>query len=131
MERIYKCPECKTVLNPERAVILAAKRDDQRLLVGFHPEPGNYELYVPPGTTFQAGDKWEFFCPVCTCKLTTTEDENLCGLEQEAGNGETRKVYFSRIAGEKATYVICGQKLEAKHGKDAAHYVHHFNQIRF
>ena len=103
----YSCPWCNAMLNPDKTIILIASQGDARILIGFHPEPGNYELFLPPDVEIAEGDHWEFFCPVCRENLVTGELEDLCELRLFDGPDQHR-VFFSRIAGERATLVVSG-----------------------
>ena len=67
----YSCPKCDSMLNPDRSVILAMSRDDVDCLVGLHPQPGKYEVYLPPRVTAEDGTQWNFSCPVCRKPLAT------------------------------------------------------------
>ena len=117
----YCCPRCKTALNPDRSVILAAAHGDTRVLIGFHPKPGNYEVYLPPNVRTEEGSRWDFYCPVCQANLTAAEDDNLCELELWADKKPLR-LFFSRVAGEHATFVVHEDTLSEKHGDDSVHY---------
>jgi len=68
MSKDYFCPKCKAMLNPDRSVILTAAHGDTRALIGFHPQPGNYEVCLPPGVRAEKDSRWDFFCPVCQGK---------------------------------------------------------------
>ncbi len=121
MSWIYVCPFCNERLNPNKTLILLAEHDSRRMLVGFHPEPGNYEIYFPADAGLEEGQSWDFFCPVCRSDLKTDEDEKMCAvtmLEPDL----SRRVLFSRVAGEHATYVIYDRELEHRYGKDAEGY---------
>jgi hypothetical protein len=104
MRTDYCCPKCQALLNPDRSIILTAAHADTRVLIGFQPQPGNYEVYLPSGVSAEAGTQWEYSCPVCQAALTAEEDTNLCHLEMRVGD-EVRKLLFSRIAGEQATFI--------------------------
>lgn len=129
MSWLYICPYCNARLNPNQTLILLAEHDSLRILVGFHPEPGNYEIYFPADAGLKQGQVWDFFCPVCRADLKIGEDEKMCAvtmLEPEV----SRRVLFSRVAGEHATYVIYDQELEHRYGKDAQGYGHRQARIR-
>ena len=130
MQWSYQCPKCQAMLNPEQSVILRASREGETILLGLHPEPGNYQLYVPPGVEIKKGEKWSFQCPVCRQDLATEEDENLCEVVQKV-EGKSRRILFSRIAGEQVTLVVSGTDIQEKHGVDAEKYLHPFTQIRY
>ena len=122
MSWTYACPKCKALLNPNEAVVLVAQRGDDRMLIGFHPDPGNYEIFVPPGVTIEEGSRWEFSCPVCKADLSMEDSPNLCALEMLTGS-ETALIMFSRIAGEKATFVLAQRSVQAQFGNAAEIYL--------
>jgi hypothetical protein len=117
------------MLNPEATIILVAARGEHRVLAGFHPEPGNYEVHFPPEITIEKGDRWSFSCPVCHVDLVSAKNENLCVLDLREGE-EDKCVLFSRIAGEHATYVVAGETVE-EHGEDALSYYELAMSLRF
>ena len=53
------------MLNPDETIILLGEFEGRRMLVGFHPQPGNYQVYLPPGCDMVAGSRWQLSCPVC------------------------------------------------------------------
>ena len=111
MRWTYSCPHCEAMLNPDETVILTGNLGSGRLMVGFHPEPGNYRAYVPPGFEVEEGTQWEFFCPVCGQSLKAEIAPRLCALDMVSA-GARHRVYFSRTAGEKATFVISAEDIE-------------------
>lgn len=118
MSWLYICPHCNALLNPNKTLILLAEHDKRRMLVGFHPEPGNYEIYFPADANLDEGQVWSFFCPVCRTDLKTTENDRMCAVlmfEPQV----SRRVLFSRVAGEHATYVMYDSELEHRYGKNA------------
>jgi hypothetical protein len=129
MSWVYVCPKCRGLLNPDQTLILLGENRGRRMLVGFHPEPGNYEIYFPEQAVLEEGDAWDFFCPICQADLVTEENENLCAVTMLEGN-MSRRVMFSRIYGEQATYVMYDRQLEHRHGTHAETYVQHLAPIR-
>ena len=129
MKWTYACPACGAMLNPDQSIILVGVQDDRRTLMAFHPEPGNYELHVPPHSAIVPGSRWDFLCPVCQKSLATTENENLCALDLIEG-ATRRRVLFSRVAGEHATLVVADEKLTG-YGEHAPTYVNYFLQRKF
>jgi hypothetical protein len=105
MNTNFFCPHCQAMLNPESAIILLASNAGKRMLLGLHPEPGNYEVYLPDGVVVERGSVWDFACPVCHNDLAAAGQPNLCALDLKGPN-ESHKVFFSRVAGEHATYVV-------------------------
>lgn len=117
MRWIYACPQCDAMLNPDETVVLIGECGPHRVLIGFHPEPGNYQAYLPPGLELQEGSLWEFYCPVCSQSLAMEYAPELCALDL-ATQGVRHRLFFSRTAGEHATFVITAEGLHS-HGPDA------------
>jgi hypothetical protein len=130
MRWTYACPSCGAMLNPDETVILLGVHGGRRALIGFHPEPGNYEIHVPPGTEVEPGARWEFLCPVCQGDLVTAENENLCALDLHEA-GAHRRVLFSRVAGERATFVVEDRRVAGRYGEHAPRYVNYFVQMKY
>jgi len=120
MSRSYHCPACQAALDPDRSVILLAHHGDTHALVGFHPQPGEYEVYLPTGLSVEAGSRWDFACPVCQASLSLPECPDLCGLELRQ-DGLSLRLLFSCIAGEQATFVVRDDGMDV-HGEDAVRY---------
>jgi len=117
MRWTYSCPHCEAMLNPDETVILLAEQRSDIFLVGLHPEPGNYRAYMPPGHEVEDGSRWNFRCPVCHHNLTAAIAPDLCALDMVSG-GVKHRVYFSRTAGEQATFVVSAEGIE-RLGTDA------------
>jgi hypothetical protein len=105
------------MLNPDETVVLIGECGPHRILIGLHAEPGNYRAYLPPEFKLQKGSMWEFFCPVCSRSLSTEIAPELCALDM-AVQGVRDRLYFSRTAGEQATFVITAEGVTS-HGRDA------------
>ena len=113
----YTCPHCRNILNRDETIMLNATRDEEQILIGFHPMPGNYRFSVPPGVEIAPGSRWEFSCPSCQRSLVSDLSPDLCGIDMVTKNVRHR-VYFSPVAGEHATFVIAGEGIE-RHGEHA------------
>ncbi len=130
MKWTYSCPHCRAMLNPQDAIILVARHKDRVWLVGLHPEPGEYEVFVPPDVKVTSGDRWSFACPVCSVDLVTDFSNDLCAVDIHSDD-EDHRVFFSRIAGEQATFVISAEGLRSKHGKDVDTYEQETAQMKY
>ena len=128
--RFYSCPSCQAGLNPDNTIMLVGEHGGSRSLVGFHPEPGNYRVFTPPGFEVQPGDAWEFRCPVCDEDLKTKQNEKLCAIKMLVGDAPFL-VLFSRVAGEKATFVMSSEGVQEQHGADAGAYLKHLVQMKY
>lgn len=129
----YSCPACKASLNPRDYIILVGNPSgsEQRVLIGFHPQPGNYELHLPPGAEPEQGQRWDFRCPVCHQDLTAAGDDKLCALDMLDEQGEQRQVLFSRIAGDRATFVVADRRIEQQFGERAQEYALHLVHLKY
>lgn len=130
MHWTYSCPHCAATLNPDRNIVLRAEREDRRILVGFHPQPGNYEVELPPGEAMEPGTCWTFSCPVCDHDLVSELSEELCALDMSL-HDERHRVYFSRIAGEKATFVVSAEGLLTDHGVHTDRHLEHLVHLKY
>ncbi len=130
MQWSYGRPECKARLDPDRIIVLVAHHEEQRMLVGFHPDPGDYEVFVPPGTAVEEGSVWQFSCPVCRASLAAPDHDHLCALDATEGH-ETRRRLNSRVAGEQVTIVVGRRCVEQQLGADAAGCVGYARQLKY
>ena len=130
MNWTYACPKCDVVLNPGDGIMVRAECGGMRILMGLHPDPGNYDLFLPPGVEIRPGERWSFFCPVCGDSLDVEGDDKLCSLTQRTGE-TSRTVLFSRIAGDHATFVVSSSGVEEQHGPDADLYLPHLAESNF
>jgi len=119
----YSCPHCRVMLNPDESITLLVECKSRVFLVGLHPEPGNYQMYLPPGVPMCAeGCRCTFRCPACHEDLVTEVSDNLCALDVHQG-GETHRVFFSRITGEQATFLVTAEGLREDYGIHTDRYV--------
>jgi len=126
----YSCPHCDSPLNPEDRVVLRAEHGEQRFLAGLHPQPGNYSVELQPDEEMVQGTRWEFFCPVCDHSLVSELSEDLCALDVHTV-GETHRVYFSRVAGEEATFVVSAEGMLKDYGIHTDRYLEHLVHAKY
>jgi hypothetical protein len=125
MKKSFVCPRCKGHLNVGSHIILAAtsKSGDAGLIL-FNPEIGNYSTETNPEFVINLGEKVDFFCPICQKKLATDIHDNLSRIIMIDEDKKKFEILFSKIAGEKSTYKIIGESIEAFGD-------HHSNYIDF
>ncbi len=121
MSWTYGCPHCNSVVNPDETIILIAIQDNMKFLIGFHPAPGNYTIYLPPGAELMQGMQFEFQCPICQQNLQAPGQNNLSTLDVWQGDTR-RKILFSNIAGEHATYVVKDEAVVDSLGQHSSAY---------
>jgi hypothetical protein len=105
MSRHYSCPHCKKVLNPGTKVVLVIDNNGERELILLSPELGDYTVVYPLSFEPEQGRRYTMRCPVCQIDLTSSHNENLVELEAETDDGRSERVGFSRVYGERATFV--------------------------
>ena len=130
MHWTYSCPHCHEVLNPGDSIVLLAEQGERQFLAGFHPQPGIYEVYLPAEVEAVPGVRWAFFCPLCRQALTTEISEDLCALDVHTG-GEAHRIYFSRVVGEQATFVITAEGLLKDYGVHTDQYLEHLVHLKY
>ncbi len=109
----YRCPECDAHLNPNgRNIVLLADCEYGKGILLFSDEPGNYNLDCPLDVDPQAGQKWEFYCPVCQANLTSEADEKISTIKLIDEEGKEHSVFFSKIAREECTFVVNAEGVE-------------------
>jgi len=122
MSRNYSCPHCHKVLNPGTKVVLVIDHQDERELILLSPDLGDYTVVYPLSFEPELGTRYTMRCPVCQTDLTSSHNENLVELEAETTDGRSEKVGFSRIYGERATFVGSGPGHVTLYGDHATRY---------
>ncbi|HSN57532.1 MAG TPA: hypothetical protein VLT32_22875 [Candidatus Sulfomarinibacteraceae bacterium] len=105
MSRHYHCPRCHKLLNPGTKVVLLIEHVAERELILLSPELGDYTIVYPLSFEPELGSLYTFRCPVCQADLTSAANGKLVELEAETDDGRNERVGFSRVYGERATFV--------------------------
>jgi len=122
MSRNYHCPHCNRVLNPGTKVVLLIDNDGDRELILLSPELGDYTVVYPLSFEPQLGRRYTFLCPVCQTDLASVADDRLVELDAETDDGRSERVGFSRVYGERATFVGSGPDHVTLYGDHATRY---------
>lgn len=122
MSRHYNCPHCKKVFNPGTKVVLLIQHNGDRELILLSPELGDYTVVYPLSFEPELGRKYTFLCPVCQTDLTSELNDNLVEIEAETDDGRYERVGFSRVFGERATFVGSGPDHVTLYGDHATRY---------
>ena len=121
MRDAYRCPFCQAVLNPDHHhIVLVARRGLRKGLMFLDSRPGDYTAHVSAGLDPRPGEVWDFLCPVCGDDLGVSDDQPLARID--LGDAPSRGVFFSRKAGEHATFVVDGGGKVEAHGEDRVRY---------
>lgn len=119
----YACPSCKAVLNPNVKIILRLRRGKLNGLILISPRPGNYRIICDRdfAAKVKHGQLVEFSCPVCGEVLTAPASRKLAELLLLQPQGKVKRVQFSCVYGEHATFILDGDTV-VPYGDDAAAY---------
>jgi hypothetical protein len=118
MKWTYACPHCRAVLNPHTKIILAARRGRRRGLILLSPQPGNYQSIVDESFALREGETVELCCPACGHDLASSAAHRLAEILLLRPGAAPRRVEFSRVYGEHATFILDGEKI-VPYGDDA------------
>jgi len=123
MKSDYLCPACRNFLNVGENVVFHAKASHRREgILMLHPQVGNYSVIKHPSFDYEEGEKVEFHCPYCNAELTSERNKNLVKILMIDAKKQEFEILFSRVAGEKSTFVIMGEKVEP-FGPDSTKYM--------
>jgi len=125
----YVCKICRGCLNVKTSIVLAASKlhSSKRGLVFLNPEIGNYTTTTHPSFQIEEGEEYIYTCPICHSQLNSTKYKHLVRIILIDENGKEHNIYFSGIAGEKCTYKLRENKVEAKTGPDVKTYDKYFD----
>lgn len=110
MKNIYACPHCETVLNPSVKILLVVAYRKRKGMILLSPQPGNFHFICDPSLagSLDTGAKVKFSCPVCAADLTSSRDKDYAELTLLNPGRDSRRVEFSRVYGQRATFIIDG-----------------------
>ena len=95
-------------------------------------DPVNAEAIAGGGravTTLQS--PWLFLrCPVCDHTLASELSDDLSELDLHSAS-ETHRVYFSRIAGEEATFVVSAEGMLKDYGIHTDRYLENLVHLKY
>jgi hypothetical protein len=125
----YVCKICRGCLNVKTSIVLAASKihSSKRGLVFLNPEIGNYTTTTHPSFKIEEGEEYMYTCPICHSQLNSTKYKHLVRIIMIDEAGKEYNIYFSGIAGEKCTYKLRENKVEAKVGPDTKIYDKYFD----
>lgn len=123
MKDNYLCPFCRGHLNTGDYIIFSSRTSKGGLgLILLHPELGKYSVTANPQFEYEIGEKLQFYCPLCHKELASDLHENLAKIILIDENKMEFNIHFSKVAGEKSTFKIIGDKVEA-FGEHSRHYL--------
>jgi hypothetical protein len=117
----YSCPHCEKLLNPGSEVVFVVEHQGERAIVLLSATLGDYSTKCPPNLSVEPGTLCTFRCPLCNADLTSSLDEKLVDIVARTDDGGSVRVSFSRVYGERATFVFAEDKVE-RYGEHASRY---------
>ncbi|MBU0765627.1 MAG: hypothetical protein KJ607_12405 [Bacteroidetes bacterium] len=128
MENNFICPKCNGFLNVSNKIVFATKSKKGDVgLIFLSPKVGDYSVEKNQEYSFEHGDQLSFFCPLCSADLTATQvSKNLAEVTLVDKDDKKHNILFSMVAGERCTYKITEDTLEA-FGESAHKYVNFIN----
>ena len=115
MKPQFMCPGCRAVLNPGDKIVLTVRFQNAAGLILLSPQPGDYQYICDEsfGRHIRAGDSVDFSCPICNQDLTSPLSDKLVEFLMIDGDEPARSAQFSRVCGERATFISDGESVEA------------------
>jgi transcription elongation factor Elf1 len=126
----FLCKVCRGHLKPKTSIILTAtnlKNRTDKGLVFLNPEIGNYTHTTHSSFQIRKGEEYIFTCPICNAQLNSMKYLHLVRILMIDEGGNESSIYFSGIGGEKCTYKIRDDKVEASTGPDVKIYNKYFD----
>ena len=111
MARSYFCPHCRKLLNPGTKVIFLVDTPQDCELMLLSAKLGDYSAVFARSMVFEEGRLYTFRCPLCRAELTSSLDEKLVEILTDDEDGALVRVSFSRVFGERATFLMTGGDL--------------------
>lgn len=112
----YHCPKCNQLLNAENTVVFhVEKKTGESGIIELDPKVGEYSYKCEPEMAFEQGEEIEFFCPACKTNLKSEKFPKFAELKLRVTNTIHFDMLFSRVFGDRKTYVITEDMVE-KHG---------------
>jgi uncharacterized protein YbaR (Trm112 family) len=109
----FICPKCRNALNVDRHVVfIVEKAEGTRGLLLMSAELGDYSIRNNPQIEIEEGERLEFYCPLCQTRLNVHYHPNLVRVLMVDEQDVESQVLFSRIVGQKSTYLIRDGKVE-------------------
>ena len=117
----YYCPHCNGLLNPHVKVIFVIQSGSRRGLILLSPDLGDYAVVMAESFPLVPGTINRYECPICHKSLTCPSNDKLVEILGRRSDGSEARVAFSRVAGERATFVR-GENGLRSFGEDAELY---------
>lgn len=131
MKANYLCPNCRTYLNVDERIILAAENmEGQKGILLFSIHLGDYEILKHPYFDLRDNEIIQIFCPCChKCLKDTRVHKNIYKILMQDEEDQEYQILFSGVYGERCTYKISDGKVSS-YGEHASKYLNFNNLIQ-
>jgi len=121
MKNVYACPHCEAVLNPSVKILLKVGYKGKQGMILLSPQPGNFKFICDRtvADALQDGKAATFACPVCGQDLQSPQNKEFVRLHLVGPDRKIRKVEFSRVFGQHATFVVDEDEITS-YGEDVS-----------
>lgn len=125
----FICPHCRGHLRPSEKIIFSVRtREGKSAMILLSPVPGEYNIEKHYTFKLKQGEHLEIFCPICHTGLSSPEEHiNLAKIIMIDNKGEEYDIVFSKIVGERCTYLVHGKEVES-YGPDASEYFNYWGE---
>ena len=119
----YICPNCKGHLNVGGFLVFATRTERKHKgLIMMSTVVGNYEYTHHNKFVLNDTEKVDFECPICQSDLTSNRNKDHAMIHMVVEeDGSEYELYFSKIAGNKSTYLVANDAVES-FGEDASEF---------
>ncbi len=119
-ENDYLCPRCKGHLNAGNKVVFSTKNTrGSKGLILLNPTIGGYSYDHHKAYNLVKGELIDFNCPICGKDLKSLKNQSYVAIDMIDHNNKQYEVLFSRVVGDKSTYVIASDNAIEQFGEDA------------
>jgi hypothetical protein len=127
MKSDYICPKCNGHLRVRNSIIFLTKDNSGHSgLVLLSPEVGDYSFHMHKSVEIADGEHTNFICPICYENLNSDDlNQNLAKVIRVDEKGKMSEIIFSQIKGEKCTFIVSDDNIEA-FGDHTQNYLDHF-----
>jgi hypothetical protein len=125
----FICPHCRGHLRPSDKIIFSVKtRSGSSGMLLLSPYLGEYNIEKHYNFKLTQGEHLDIYCPICHENLSSPDEHiNLAKVIMVDNEGKEYDIIFSKIVGEKCTYLIHGEEVES-YGPDAPEYFNYWGE---
>jgi uncharacterized protein YbaR (Trm112 family) len=118
MKTDFICPRCRGYLNVgDKVTFIIRSKGWAGGILMLSPVLGDYSYLSHPSHSFEPGQQYEFFCPICHHDLSLEGSGNMAKMLMKEDDRDEFFIVFSKKAGERCTYKLSESKIETTYGE--------------